>query len=49
MFVFEQKLLVITLMGSFNHCQSMHPHGFQFLWASSQTFHLQVLMTQSWW
>jgi hypothetical protein len=35
MFVFEQRILVIAFIISFNHCWSLHPHGFQFPWISS--------------
>jgi len=35
----EQRILVITHMDSFNHCQSLHQHDFQSSWTLSQIFH----------
>jgi hypothetical protein len=29
----------MAFMVSFNHCQSLHSHGFQFPWTSSETLH----------
>jgi hypothetical protein len=49
MFMFEQIILVITFMVSFNHCRSLHPNCFQFPWTLSWTFHLLIVMTPSWW
>jgi hypothetical protein len=49
MFVFEQRIFIITFIISFNHCWSLHPHGFQFSWIPSQTFHHLVFMISFWW
>ncbi len=32
MFMFEQKIFIITFMVSFNHCWSLHRSDFQFPW-----------------